>query len=67
MTEPGDYTQHERKCGCGGELLFHCQARTGVIVARRFGVCPDCDAEHDLPDNVLRVFRMVEGKWVPAY
>ncbi len=66
MTEPGDYTQHERRCSCGAELLFHCQARTGLIVGRRFGVCPKCGAEHDLPDDALRVFLKDEGKWVRA-
>ena len=63
MTQPSKYIQIEISCRCGAELVFHCQARIGNLAGPHFcGVCPDCGARHDMPDNVLRVMRKNGGE-----
>ncbi len=63
MVEEGSFTKIGISCPCGTELLFHCRARTGMILGRKFGACPDCGAEHRTPDDVLRTFRREGDDW----
>ena len=62
--DAGAFTTHERECACGAVLMFHCRAGTGASIGRKVGRCPQCGAEKELPDTVLKTFEKVEGQWV---
>jgi hypothetical protein len=64
MVEPGDYVEAKIPCPCGAQLLVHWRARTGLILGHHFVACPDCHAQHQTPDQPMRLFQLKAYEWV---